>query len=211
MLGYLYLLLSLQVFNLHFKIMYKKKNIKAVSLFLICLLVGTSCENFIKVDPPRTRLTKPAVFANDETAKSALIDVYSKTSQQNNVGISWFAALSADEVTISNFEEYDQFNQNLISPLNNQILEEWNSGYTAIYAANALIEGLNQSTGVSAVNKAQFIAEAKFLRAFIHYNLTALFGDIPFVMTTDYRENGLLSRRAHTDVLELIVTDLNEV
>ena len=190
--------------------MYKIKHIKAACLTLIWLIMLTACKKFIEVDPPRTRLTKSTVFENDETAKSVLADVYSKVHGHNLIGISWFAALSADEVNTANFAEYEQFNQNLISPLNNQLLEEWNGGYTAIYAANALIEGLNSSVRVSETTKSQLTAEAKFLRAFTHYNLSALFGDIPYITITDYRENGMVSRKPVAEVRELIVNDLKE-
>ncbi len=190
--------------------MHKEKFTLFSSLVLTWFLLGTACKKFIEVDPPRTKLTTETVFENDETAKSALADVYSKVNSQNSVGVSWLAALSSDEVTRSNYAEYEQINQNLISPLNSQILDEWNGGYSAVYAANSLIEGLTASAGVSAGSKVQYIAEAKFLRAFVHYNLSALFGDIPYITTTDYRKNGLVSRNAVSEVLELIVRDLKE-
>ena len=190
--------------------MYKIKNTTLACSTLILFLFGTACKRFIEVDPPRTRLTKVTVFENDETAKSAVADVYNKVNNLNRPGISWYASLSADEIMTSNFIEYEQFNQNAISPLNRQILEEWNGAYNAIYAANALIEGLKSSVGISSSNKSQLIAEAKFLRAFVHYNLAALFGDIPYITTTDYHENGLVVKKEIREVLELIVKDLTE-
>ncbi len=86
----------------------------------------------------------------------------------------------------------------------------WGELYNYIYQANAAIEGLTASQGVSAVIKQQLIGESKFVRAFCYFYLINLYGDVPLVTSTNYKENQLLPRSPVVTILDLMRTDLKE-
>ena len=86
----------------------------------------------------------------------------------------------------------------------------WRFAYFHIYQANAVIEELGKSGSVSAAVKQQLTAEAKFVRAFCHFYLVNLFGDIPLVVTTDYRMNSVLGRTDKESVYRQIIADLKD-
>jgi len=128
------------------------------------------------------------------------------------VSVSLLAGLSADEFT--NYSAtFDQtvFFTNSLDP-NNSILSSslWQTPYQYIYYANAALEGLASSQSISDSMKKELQGEAKFIRAFCHFYLTNLFGDIPLVLSTDYRVNGNISRISQAQVYPQIIADLQD-
>ena len=80
--------------------------------------------------------------------------------------------------------------------------------FQQIHTANAVLEGLSSSTGVTAAEKKQLTGEAKFMRAFLLFYAVNLFGDVPLVTTTDYQANNTISRTPEDLVYQQIIMDL---
>ncbi len=76
--------------------------------------------------------------------------------------------------------------------------------YKAIYQANAVLEGLDAYTGVTAPVKSQLRGEALFIRGFTHFYLYNLFGNIPVAKTTDFKTNAVLSRSDSATIYEQV-------
>ena len=193
--------------------------LKTLYLAAICVFIS-SCEEFVKIDPPRTDLIKATVFEGDATTIAAMTDIYYQMSTTgfasgNAVSVSFLASLSSDE-TINYFKsgvigEAQQFNDNKLAATNSELNTNlWILPYTCIYRANAILEGLASSNGVSENLKNQCEGEAKFIRAFCHFYLVNLFGDVPLVTTTDYRVNSNLGRAKTDDVYKQIIQDLTD-
>src|SRR5690606_7630087 len=102
-----------------------------------------------------------------------------------------------------------EFQENEISPDNSANLNLWSSAYNMIYMTNALIEGVANSEGISNDIRKQLNGEARFIRAFTYFYLVNLYGDVPLVLSTDYRKNKLVSRTKTKDIYELIDSDLD--
>ncbi len=75
---------------------------------------------------------------------------------------------------------------------------------------NALLEGLQNSAGVSAATKNQLIGEGHFIRAFCYFYLINFFGDVPLVTSTLYTSNALLSRTSKDSVYIQVLADLKD-
>lgn len=185
----------------------------AIFVFLTPLL--SSCENFVDVELPKSQLTGATVFNEQATARAALNDIYAQLRDDilltgNTRGLGFLLGLYADETDFygDDSQQGAQFYQHSIVPSNPSIAQWWNSGYNIIYAANAVIEGLDESTEISEEFKRQFKGEALFVRAYIHLLLVELFGEIPYIQTTDYLTNGTVSRSTIEGVYELIIEDL---
>src|SRR5690606_38691916 len=58
--------------------------------------------------------------------------------------------------------------------------------------------------------KKQLRGEALFVRAFTHFNLMNLYGDVPYITTTDFAVNKDVSRIPESQVYENILSDLLE-
>src|SRR5690606_31531743 len=58
--------------------------------------------------------------------------------------------------------------------------------------------------------KKQLRGEALFVRAFAHFYLVNVYGDIPYIITTDYKINSEVVRMQTEEVYNLILQDLLE-
>lgn len=184
-------------------------------VYIALMGLMAACDNFVEVDLPTSQLTSPAVYENYTTATAAMVDIYAQ--MRNNgvlagtvTGVSNQMGNYTDELTFygnSNLGTINFYNNTLI-PSNTDISMLWNSSYSQIYATNAVIEGVNNSTGLSVTEKNQLLGEAYFTRALLHFYLFNLFGDIPYITTTDYRVNSTVSRMPSTQVYANIKTDL---
>lgn len=186
---------------------------------LLCGSAATGCKGFLDIDPPRGQQVSHTVFQSDETARAAMLGMYTQLgsggfASGNASSITFYAALSSDELlnySITGFREvYEQFNTNALMADNTAVGTLWSEPYQLIYRANAVLEGVAGSIGLSAGMAQQLSGEALFLRAFAHVYLAGLFGDVPLVTGTDYRINAQFPRRAVADVYRQAVADLKE-
>lgn len=168
------------------------------------------------VEPPTDRIERSLVFISDATALSAMSGVYSQMIRSNmqyaSSATTIYAGLSSDEfyptTSVATTDEY--FLNNLTAGNGTLRTNVWIPAYQVIFQCNNIIEGLQASTDVSAAMKQQLEGEAKFIRAFTHFYLTNLFGDVPLVVTTDYRETSKLPREQTAKVYDQVVKDLSE-
>jgi starch-binding outer membrane protein, SusD/RagB family len=188
--------------------------------FATCILMFscfTACEELIEIEPPRTELVKATVFTSDEPANAAVLDMY---FQMHNSGfasgdfrsISLIGSLSADELIngITWDPNHEPIGANAIRPENAVMLTLWTDMYRCIFKANAATEGLAVSDGITTGLLEQLEGEAKFLRAFSYFYLVNLWGDVPLVMTTDYKFNQDIGRTAAKEVYTQIISDLKD-
>lgn len=192
---------------------YKIKKIIYQMLLLGSFIILYSCNLFLDIDPPKTELATDLVFDNNSTANAAITSIYARMETVNGSPVStlyWISGLSADEfVNYTTGSNVTTYYTNSLLPVNTTLASYfWTPYYNIIYQANAIIEGLEKSTSVSEDVKNQIIGEAKFVRAFYHFYLTELFGDIPIITSTDYRINATLSRSPQVEVYKQIINDL---
>lgn len=193
-----------------------KKNI-----YLYCLsslIIFSSCNKLIEINPPANSITTTEIFSDSVDAESALAGVYSAmistgtSARFPNAAITFYAGISADELIPYNAED------NVLSIYSNSLLAQesilsfdvWTPAYKLIYQVNGIIEGVQASSGISVTAKQQMTAEAKFLRAFFYFYLTNLWGDVPYLTTTDYTANAKAARTPQTQIYESMISDLLE-
>lgn len=54
------------------------------------------------------------------------------------------------------------------------------------------------------------MGEAKFIRALFYFHFVNLFGDVPLILSTDYKDNAIKPRNSKDSVYQQVVTDLEE-
>ncbi len=191
-----------------------KKAFKAGLIFTLALLL-VSCDNFVEVPLPKSQLTKVTVFQDYTTANAAMADVFAKIRDRGvlsgtSLGISNLLGNYADELTYygSPTNTAFAFYSNTVLPSNSTVALFWNSSYNQIYAANAVLEGI-AGASFSSQQKAQLQGEALFVRGLLHFYLLQLFGDVPYIRSTDYAQNNVAARMPSEQVYQNIITDLN--
>jgi len=190
-----------------------------IPILIFAILWFSNCDDFVRIDSPRYALVKASVFDNDATANAAVLDIYyqmrsSAFASGTLYSISFLGSLISDEQvnyyisTPTGTAEVQQFNDNALAANNSEVLRLWTDLYSCIYKTNAVIEGLAASSQVSESKRKQLEGEAKFVRAFCHFYLVNLWGDVPLILTTDYRENSEISRTSSDAVYQQITDDL---
>lgn len=189
----------------------KNISIKYTSIFSFFLLLGiTSCDNALDVDLPSNQLSSESVYASEPTAEAAVNGIYqSMVADFFYNRVHTVLGETADELVprtgIANI-----YSSNEIPETDGTINTNWGELYKTIYNANNVIEGLTKSTSINAVKSKQWIAEAKFLRAYSYFYLTNLWGNVPLVLTTDVDVSALLPQSSQETVYAQILLDLTD-
>lgn len=188
-------------------------NPKIASLIVLTFLFG-SCEDFIRIDPPKNQLVRETVYSDDATAITAITGIYTAMLDTDGFAsggfnsITLLAGLSSDEI-FDFYGSYPDFYLNSLTPLNSSVKSSlWELGYKYVYFANSVIEGLTASSNITQSLKKQLMAEAKFIRAFSYFYLTNLFGDVPIVTSTDYKVNSVATKSSKEAVFQFIIDEL---
>ncbi|RNL87789.1 RagB/SusD family nutrient uptake outer membrane protein [Sinomicrobium pectinilyticum] len=196
------------------RILYKR------GLFCLCLVLGLwSCESALELEvPTETFMDRQTVFSDGEGAEAAARGMYTQMVTSNHTfyahaatgGLAILGGMSADELVHPTqvFPDLVQFEQNALMADNNAANEKaWQSLYRSIYSANTLVENL-EGSGLDEELVERLQGEALFIRAFCHFYLVNLFGDVPLVLTSDFKKNADIPRTLATEVYEQIEADL---
>jgi hypothetical protein len=194
-----------------------KSSIKIYIASIFLATLTTACKKLVEIPQPSKSITDTKVYSNDANANSAVVAIYEGIVSRNgpfftrgygNAMTTITSGASADEL---NCASYFQFQQNKILSTDGIISAAfWTPAYYNIYQANAAIEGLQASNGVSTLVKKELIAEAKFIRAFCHFYLVNLFGDVPLITESNWSEINTISRTKTSFVYAQIINDLTD-
>lgn len=187
------------------------------SLAAVLMLI-TGCKSFIDIDAPKGQVVSEIVFTTDETALSALRGLYAQMITSNGFAsgylnsVTLLAGRSADELTnFINNVAYQQFAFNNISPDNTNLRSGlWQEPYKHIYSANVILENLVNTSQLSAEVKTLLEGECKFIRAFCLFYLTNMFGEVPIILSTDYRVNATAAASSQAEIYAQVIQDLTE-
>jgi starch-binding outer membrane protein, SusD/RagB family len=186
---------------------------KYCTITVIVIFITLGCKKWIAVDSPNDKPDASVIYSSDALATAVLTGMYNQISAGSfatgSNGISVRAGLSADEFTgysASGIEALSYYQNNILVSTN----RFWSEIYKYIYTANSAIEGVTSSSQISMGVKNQLIGEAKFMRAFLHFYLFNLFGDIPLAVSTDFNSNSNGIRMPKADVYRQIIQDLKD-
>jgi hypothetical protein len=191
-------------FNTNLYIWNTKNSLWGIVFDALWILIITSlmsaCDNFVDVELPKSQLTVSAVFEEKATANAAMTDIYSKIRDTGLLsgspsGLSHSLGIYTDELdfygTLPGGSAW--YNNSLIAS-NPDVKELWNNSYNQIYIANAVIDGVAHSVKLPAPDRQQLTGEALFVRALLHFYLANVYGNIPYITTTDYAVNRVAVR-----------------
>lgn len=188
--------------------------IKGCIILLMALLLA-GCDSFVDTDPPASQLDGEAVFEDSKTATAALAGVYISMRDNGLLngsfnGITYKAGLYADELDDYGGAGANYFYTNSLFAANDLVLDTWSQSYSQLYAINAVIEGVRASSSLSDAVKAQLCGEALFLRGLVHFYLMHLYGEVPYVSSTDYRINSSIGKMSAAEMTGHVIGDLQE-
>lgn len=192
------------------------KNLNLIIITLLTFAAFCSCKKFVSVSLPTSQLTGENVFQDRATTNAAMVDIYSKLRETgllagNGVGATVSLGMYADDLiyTRTDIVPGIPYTNNILAT-DNITSQLWNESYHIIYCANAVMEGVQKSTALTSTDKNQFIGEATFVRALNHFYLLNVYGDIPYITSTDYELNKGVKRLPVEEVYKDIIADLKQ-
>ena len=183
---------------------------------VVLLILTHSCKKFVGIPPSPQLIQTAAVFANNQTAISAVDGVYTaiRAGQPSfeNGALSIYNGLTSDELMNNTPNPtYDPFYQNAI-PSNNSTIAGtfWLTPFNTLYRANAILAGVTESKTLTDSIKRQLTGEMKVIRALTYFYFTNLYGDVPLLLTPDYKQNAVAARTPSTQIYAQIIADLKD-
>lgn len=188
-----------------------------LSIFIAIAAILTSCEDLIETDYPTNQIGTAQVFDNVHTANSALNDIYAELRTQSffsgvDTGTGILLGMYTDDIDCY-YNDQNGFRDiylNMQQASNSVVELSWDTAYKIIYAANSIILGVENSTGLNETEKDQIKGEALLIRSVFYFYLQQLFGDIPYTTSIDYEYNRTLSKTNENELLTILSNDLVE-
>jgi len=190
-----------------------KRNTILLTFFLALTLWCTSCSDLLDKEP-LGRLDADAYFENADDAIQAVNATYQYLLINNtNNNYYWaFGTLASDDALVGGdgsrpgLIEIDNFQH---SPATQELNDFWKLNYSGIVQANTVIEK-TPLIDADQTLKNRIIGEGLFLRAYYHFTLAQVFGDVPLILNIQSPEDVLVTRACKSKVLEQVAVDALE-
>lgn len=190
--------------------------IKSLKIFLMgvgTLLWMTACQDTL-TEHPDSYYEKEDFFTSEAKAEMEVIGIYNVLPTL--YGDSEMAFGASDDTYYASGTNTDNARRDIahymLSTTNKYVEAVWQATYQGIERANYMIEGIQKMQGFAENEKLQsLVAEAKFLRAFLSFNLVKYWGDVPYKTTsTGSYEEAYQPRTSREVIYDQIVDDLDD-
>lgn len=171
------------------------------------LLLFTACEeHFLDLDP-KDKITEAAYFSRPEHFKAASNDFYNKMISWRPIGgsdIYQFMDFGSDLISLP-----QDYGRGVLVPVSTD--KYWTNSYNYIRANNILLEKAEEYAG-NPDEISQYVAAAKFFRAWHHFFLLQRYGGVPIATEVLDLDSPELSgkRNSRYEVVQQVLTDLTE-
>lgn len=186
---------------------------KQYKFLALCALIAAavSCD---LTEKPSSFYEKDTYFDSATKAKMSVMGIYDVISTTNHYG-QWEMALpSSDDTYYINGTASDGTRRDIshytVTSTNKWLTAIWQLKYSGIDRASFAIAGIEGMAGYneSAELKA-LAAEARFLRAFLAFDLVKYWGDVPFKTTySSGYDDAFLPRTPREEIYDAIISDL---
>lgn len=183
-----------------------------IGLFSV-LLCSSSCKEFLETSP-KDFLSPENYYRNEAEVKSALAGVYVTLGSNYTYGRYMVVDGAMDDLGY-----WNQTEVNLIDRLSGwnytaaqpQIMMIWQRLYEGIERANVLLENIDKAEMDDDL-RAKYFGETRFLRAYYHYLLTDLWGDVPVRLSSNKTVTEVnIPQTSAKDVLQMVVTEMEDI
>lgn len=189
------------------------KTLRYIFIITIIFLSGCS-EDWLELEPVGTKF-ESNFYQNEDEIFQGLIACYSMLQPKYFSGWSSYyfvANFPSDDSEVvgggpNDRPEYTELGNYSTLPTNTALLQLWRRDYYGINRANVVITNANPE---ASDRSREFVAEAKFLRAYYYAELVKFFGDVVLYTESLGSEEYEQERAPAEDVYALVIQDLKE-
>ncbi|WP_229236014.1 RagB/SusD family nutrient uptake outer membrane protein [Dyadobacter tibetensis] len=195
------------------------KNIKSIGVSLILMLLGACSSDFIDLQDPNA-VASATFYKNENDVLLGVNGIYQSLRSGNSIGENsgMFFEERSDNTgrndNQSSSGEPFQFNDFSLLPSNAYLKNHWDALYESVSRTNQVLEGMEKVTFSNNNLKAQYEAEARFVRGLMYFHLVRKWGAVPLVtktFSTMAEVEAATFRSEEPVVYDQIVTDLKYV
>ena len=176
---------------------------KLTYLIVLSILItnAVGCKKFLQQEPYNT-LSVTDIFKDVEGARTVLINCYDdlKTNDYYMRNMSVYADLVGGNIKYSRATNQTLFQTYSLN--NTATATEWTTfftnAYNIIYACNSVLENVENISDANIFQKNRFKAEAKTLRALVHFDLVRIHALMPNY-TSNASHSGITIRKINTN------------
>ena len=186
---------------------------KKLFIYLSVIIAFSACTSDLDLSPLDSQ-SELTYWDTEEDARIFLNSIYADI--ENAERYLYYSTMSDDAYT--RVEAYRNIASGSYGPTNGVVTGVWSSRYEAIRRANIFFNNINNVKEISEETRAEYIAQARFIRAWHYFTLIELYGDVPFVTDEISIEESIELERTNRDTilsfiydeLEAAISDLPE-
>ena len=193
------------------------KNIfKYAALVAGLALLSVSCDNKLVI-PPVGSLASEGYFSTPTHIEEGIRGAYTRVLAIEGDHYSYLSETRSDNIFAdpapNATREGTEIGQYRFNASQGQLLNVWAGWYNVVYHANTVLANLENVEFTNDAVKKQFRGELLFLRAYAHFELVRVFGNVPIVdhVLASITEAKELKQSSATEVLKnQVIPDLKE-
>ncbi|MBS2099708.1 RagB/SusD family nutrient uptake outer membrane protein [Carboxylicivirga linearis] len=186
----------------------KRNNIIYILLLVVFSLGATSCEDFLEVQP-NDLITQENFYQTEDDFKAATAALYNVVWFDFNDKFYYGLGDGRSYNLYAPYSDYIYpFSDLTETGLTGPLVSAWQSFYNVIQQSNKVIIGITGSS-VDEELKAQYIAEARFMRGTAYWYLASLWGNVIICENPDELvSNPVVNTNSLDDVYEFVMRDM---
>ncbi|MEX0882316.1 MAG: RagB/SusD family nutrient uptake outer membrane protein [Cyclobacteriaceae bacterium] len=189
------------------------KKLGLVGVLSILILIGqTGCQDWLD-EQPLVQLSEGSFWNSQSDAMLALTGIYNGSNVGNNSYNNELLILSSSTDDSSyKFGSVGNIYSGYLRAADTQVARSiWQRAYRTIFKANYFLENIGRVEMDPAL-KAEWIAEAKFLRAYEYFYMSLLYGGVPLITNVlSIEEANSQTRNSRSEIVDFAIQELTEV
>ncbi len=180
-------------------------------LVVLLLLVGVSCDTFEQ--EPVNQIDVDGAITTNRNAQLALAGIYNAMQSGNYYGLRYlyYQDVYTDNLAhAGTFTTDQEVSNRRINPSNLQMRSTWQTMYGVIRNANFVIFSAPNIENITDAQRLAIIAEARFLRSFVYFDMLRVFGGVPLIeaFIADTENLDFSPRATSQEMYQFIIDDL---
>ena len=170
-----------------------------------------SCNEILEIDPPTDALIAEDVYGNATNIKTAYTGLYSYHVHMNATYYQYmeqYFHFMTDELKSDNTANFATYFENSYTPTTSLYGNIWDQLYASIYKMNDFIEHIEATSLLSEDTQKEYLAVARWFRAYDYFLLSNLYGDVPLILKSSISESKNIGRTKTSEINEAITNDL---
>lgn len=194
---------------------------KLIKIFAVLFIILASCKKNVLDIVPQDKVAETAVWVDEALIKAYHNELYNAIP--HGFYIHMYSKFTDEAYNSAPCCGADLFKLNTYNPDNigqagggdfwGGYMYYWNHGYSYLRKVNVFLEQMAAPDALNFTDKNRLIAEAKFVRAFIYFNLVERFGGVP-IITEAYDRSDIGSvtfkRNTFDECVAFIQKDIDE-